>query len=327
MGKKERKKAKEHKGRFGQRRPSCLDGFVRLCNDGWLQGWHERNGGNLSYRLAPHERNEFEGYAGFGACSDWHGLTLPEPSLAGEQFLVTGSGRHMRRVADDPSANLCLIELDGEGASWRLLWGLTEGGMLTSELPTHLAAHAVRSSVGEGRDRVVYHAHLPNLVALTYVAEPEDRTVSRILWKTIPECVMTFPEGVGVVGWGIPGGRSSPRPRAPRWSATARSCGRSTACSARGRPLTRRSVTHRPWRRPPRFAPLRLCDERRQRRLLADHPRRRPARLRRSLRARGEPRVPQRLKSAECELCRALVRTGRMAGVNLRLLFGREYPR
>ena len=21
--------------------------FVRMCNDGWLQGWHERNGGNL----------------------------------------------------------------------------------------------------------------------------------------------------------------------------------------------------------------------------------------------------------------------------------------
>ncbi len=23
-------------------------GFVRLCNDGWEQGWHERNGGNLA---------------------------------------------------------------------------------------------------------------------------------------------------------------------------------------------------------------------------------------------------------------------------------------
>ena len=30
-------------------------GFVRLCNDGWEQGWHERNGGNLSYRLKPEE--------------------------------------------------------------------------------------------------------------------------------------------------------------------------------------------------------------------------------------------------------------------------------
>ena len=26
-------------------------GFVRMCDDGWTQGWHERNGGNASYRL------------------------------------------------------------------------------------------------------------------------------------------------------------------------------------------------------------------------------------------------------------------------------------
>ena len=23
--------------------------FIRMANDGWEQGWHERNGGNLSY--------------------------------------------------------------------------------------------------------------------------------------------------------------------------------------------------------------------------------------------------------------------------------------
>ena len=26
-------------------------GFIKMANDGYLQGWHERNGGNLSYRL------------------------------------------------------------------------------------------------------------------------------------------------------------------------------------------------------------------------------------------------------------------------------------
>ena len=30
---------------------SCVKGFIRMCNDGWLHGWHERNGGNLPYRL------------------------------------------------------------------------------------------------------------------------------------------------------------------------------------------------------------------------------------------------------------------------------------
>ena len=29
--------------------------FIKMANDGFLQGWHERNGGNLSYRLKPEE--------------------------------------------------------------------------------------------------------------------------------------------------------------------------------------------------------------------------------------------------------------------------------
>ena len=32
-----------------------VQGFVRMCNDGWEQGWHERNGGNLSYRIKDEE--------------------------------------------------------------------------------------------------------------------------------------------------------------------------------------------------------------------------------------------------------------------------------
>ena len=27
--------------------------YIRMCTDGWLQGWHERNGGNLTYRMKP----------------------------------------------------------------------------------------------------------------------------------------------------------------------------------------------------------------------------------------------------------------------------------
>ena len=33
----------------------AVAGFLRMCDDGWLQGWHERNGGNLTCRLLPGE--------------------------------------------------------------------------------------------------------------------------------------------------------------------------------------------------------------------------------------------------------------------------------
>ena len=32
-----------------------VQGFIRMADDGWQQGWHERNGGNLSYRMKPEE--------------------------------------------------------------------------------------------------------------------------------------------------------------------------------------------------------------------------------------------------------------------------------
>lgn len=30
-------------------------GFIKMADDGFQQGWHERNGGNLSYRLKEEE--------------------------------------------------------------------------------------------------------------------------------------------------------------------------------------------------------------------------------------------------------------------------------
>jgi rhamnulose-1-phosphate aldolase len=32
-----------------------VKGFIRLCDDGFRQNWHERNGGNLSYRIKESE--------------------------------------------------------------------------------------------------------------------------------------------------------------------------------------------------------------------------------------------------------------------------------
>ena len=32
-----------------------VQGFIRLCSDGYNLGWHERNGGNLTYRIKPEE--------------------------------------------------------------------------------------------------------------------------------------------------------------------------------------------------------------------------------------------------------------------------------
>ena len=35
-----------------------LEDYIRMCYDGFLQGWHERNGGNLTYRMKKEEAEE-----------------------------------------------------------------------------------------------------------------------------------------------------------------------------------------------------------------------------------------------------------------------------
>ena len=180
-----------------------VQGFVRMCNDGWLQGWHERNGGNLTYRLS--ERDVETARPFFGEPREWHEIGVALPNLAGEYFVATGSGKYLRNVALDPEANIGICELDEKGERWRVVWGLS-GSVPTSEFPTHLMNHSVRKRVTDGANRVIYHCHATNVIALTYVLPLTDRDFTRALWQSATECPVVFPEGVGVVPWMVPGG-------------------------------------------------------------------------------------------------------------------------
>lgn len=180
-------------------------GFIRMCNDGFLQNWHERNGGNLSYRIKEEEVDSVKEDLVFD--KQWQEIGTSVPGLAGEYFLVTGSGKYFRNVILDPASNICMIEVDAKGENFRICWGLVNGGRPTSELPSHLMNHEVKKSATAGRHRVIYHAHPANTIALTFVLPLEDKVFTRELWEMATECPVVFPDGVGVVGWMVPGGR------------------------------------------------------------------------------------------------------------------------
>ena len=182
-----------------------VQGFVRMCSDGWLQGWHERNGGNLSYRIKPEEVGEVKPY--FHEPGEWKPIGTTVPDLAKEYFMVTGSGKYFRNVILDPEDTSCIIELDDKGENYRILWGLCNGGRPTSELPSHLMNHEVKKKASNGVHRVIYHAHTTNVIALTFVLPLKDEIFTRELWEMATECPVVFPSGVGVVGWMVPGGR------------------------------------------------------------------------------------------------------------------------
>lgn len=182
-----------------------VKGFIRMCDDGFNQNWHERNGGNLSYRIRKEEvecvREELE------EGRPWQAIGTSVPELAGEYFLVTGSGKYFRNVILDPASNICIIEVDDKGENFRICWGLVNGGRPTSELPSHLMNHEVKKLATGGKHRVIYHAHPANTIALTFVLPLEDKVFTRELWEMATECPVVFPDGIGVVGWMVPGGR------------------------------------------------------------------------------------------------------------------------
>ncbi len=182
-----------------------IKGFVRMCQDGWEQGWHERNGGNLSYRMKPEDVKAVKGF--FTQVGDWQEIGTSVPGLCGEYFMVTGSGKYFRNVAADTADSTCILEVDETGERYRICWGLVNGGRPTSELPSHLMNHEVKKAVSGGKHRVIYHAHPANIIALSFVLPLKDEVFTRELWEMMTECPVVFPQGVGVVKWMVPGGR------------------------------------------------------------------------------------------------------------------------
>ena len=197
--------------------------FVRLCDEGWRQGWHERNGGNASYRLAERDVRDVKACLGVGGheigftstaldvaslevlAGEWAPLDVCEPGLGGEWLLITATGSYMQNVRRAPKECLGLIELSAEGDAYRVIWGFEGGGRPTSEVSSHVMIHAVKKAATGGAFRVLYHCHPVPINALACALPPDAREWTRALWKTMTECVVVFPEGIGMVGCHVPG--------------------------------------------------------------------------------------------------------------------------
>ncbi len=176
--------------------------MVKAITDMWLKGWDERNGGNVSLRLSAEDIESFRHSLVEDRVVEI-GETVAE--LSGQHFLVTGSGRFFRNVQLDPEENLGLIEVTADGKLARILWGLRDKGIPTSELSAHLKSHRSRQQVTQGSSRVIMHCHATNLIALSYVLDLSAAALTRALWEMSTECLVVFPEGIGVLPWMVPG--------------------------------------------------------------------------------------------------------------------------
>ena len=87
-----------------------------------------------------------------------------------------------------------------EGA-YEIMWGYENGtGRPTSETPAHLLCHAARLSQNPD-NRIVMHCHPTYLNAMSTIADMSEEALTKTLWSLNSECVLVFPDGVGVLPW------------------------------------------------------------------------------------------------------------------------------
>jgi rhamnulose-1-phosphate aldolase len=134
-------------------------------------------------------------------------LPVPAPELAGQAFLVTGSGRRLREIQADPEANLGFV-LVAEGGRTGKLYSSPNRlfQKLTSEFNSHLAVHRDQIAHHHLNFHAIIHAQPLHLVYLSHVSRYQDMIyLNRHVLRWQPECIINIPEGIGFLPFLLPG--------------------------------------------------------------------------------------------------------------------------
>ncbi|MFC6323677.1 rhamnulose-1-phosphate aldolase [Companilactobacillus baiquanensis] len=178
-----------------------VEKMSEITNELYKHGWDERNGGNVSLRLTQDEVDQFDD---LNKVIRNIPIKFDATPLAGQYYLVTGTGRYFKNVHNYPERDTGLVKITNEGNSVDLLWGFNDGGQPTSEFPAHLMTHITRQKV-DSDQRVVMHCHPTNWVALSFTRNLDEKEISKLLWKMQAESLVVFPEGVGIIPYMTPG--------------------------------------------------------------------------------------------------------------------------
>ncbi len=181
-----------------------IEEMKKITSNMYSLGWDERNGGNISYLL---ETEEVAEYLDLNKVIRTIPTGFNVPSLKGKIFLVTGTGKYFKNIEADPETNLGIIRIAEDGTTTELLWGYKDAGKFTSELPSHLMCHEARLSV-EPENRVIMHSHPTYTLAMNYVHELDERKFTHTLWEMCTECIVVFPDGIGILPWMLCGTNS-----------------------------------------------------------------------------------------------------------------------
>lgn len=178
-----------------------VEEMKKITANMYRQGWAERNGGNISYML---ETEEVAEYLDLNYVIRTIPTGFDASELIGKIFIVTGTGKYFKNVIDDPETNLGIIRIAEDGTTAELLWGYKGNSRFTSELPAHLMSHIARLKVNP-ENRVILHTHPTYTLAMNHIHELDEKKFTRTLWEMCTECIIVFPDGVGVLPWMVCG--------------------------------------------------------------------------------------------------------------------------
>ena len=142
--------------------------YIRMCTDGWKQGWHERNGGTDLPHAAGGGRAVPSLLPNGGRMGE-HGCSWK--NLAGKNFDST-EWNIFRNVALIPAHNIGIVQIDSAGGSLAYRMGPGRWCKADQRIPEPDLDENRQRACGRAREgiiRVIYHAHTPESIAMTYV--------------------------------------------------------------------------------------------------------------------------------------------------------------
>lgn len=178
-----------------------LKELTRMTSNMYRLGYDERNGGNISYLLY---EDDLKDYLDLNNVIREIPFNFQANELVGKYFIVTATGSYFKNIEYEPENNLGILRIKEDACTAELLWGFENGGRFTSEFPAHLMSHTERLKV-EPNNRVVLHCHPLATMAMSFIHPLSDREFTRTIWKMNNECIVVFPDGIGVLPWMVCG--------------------------------------------------------------------------------------------------------------------------
>lgn len=136
-------------------------------------------------------------------------IDLPQavPELAGATFLVSGSGRRLREIIIEPTANIACIVVNPAGRTGRLYTSHQRRfERVTSEFNSHLAVHYDQICASNTNFHAVIHAQPVHLTYLSHIPSYQDaQYLNTHLLRWQPETIVNLPEGIGFIPFEVPG--------------------------------------------------------------------------------------------------------------------------